>query len=73
MTWPGVRSERVNLPSEVVTVLAGPPSAMALTLTPSTPTPPRSTRPLISTPGSSLTSTGGSFAPTCFARSDFAA
>ena len=58
MTCPGVRSESVNVPSGPVVALATPPSAMALTDTLSTPAPPRTTRPLISTPGSSTTSTG---------------
>src|SRR6266851_1070403 len=55
---PGVRSVSMKVPSEEVTAVTGPSSLMALTLTPSTPTPLRTTRPVISTPASSFTSTG---------------
>ena len=56
--WPGLKSVSVNEPSDAVTVLAGPSSLIALMFTPSTPAPLRTTRPVISTPGSSRTSTG---------------
>ena len=70
--WPGVRSDSVKAPSEPVTAEAIPSCDMARTLTPSTPAPPRVTRPLISTPGSSITSSGFVAASTFVPRTDFA-
>ena len=73
MSWPGVKSVRVNDPSDAVTVLVGPSSTIAFTFTPSTPTPLRTTRPAISTDGSSFTSTGFAVALTVCACSVFVA
>ncbi len=61
------------MPSGSVCALLRPSWLIAETFTPSTGVPPRVTRPVISTPASSLTSTGLALAFTSWPRSDFAA